>query len=115
MFTDRDDMTFTNNLRAALWEVGWRKGKALTFYYRMDNNKRKKVRGNFQYLSHVPDKGFYIRLDHVYWLGNYWGPIGLGFCTKAIEWDDEHFVVAFAGAMDMAKQKMPRLEANTPP
>ena len=107
-------LTFTDHLRGALSDAGWRKGKPLTFYLRMKTGKRKKVRGRFQHLSHVPGKGFFITLDRVHWLGSYCGSLPLRFPTKHIEWD-EHFATAFAGAMEIARQRMPRLEAGTPP
>jgi hypothetical protein len=106
-------MSFTTELRKALHEAGWKPGKRLTFYLRMKNGKRKKVRGQFVRLGHRYRRGFFITLCHIHWMGHYWGNLELSFSTRQIEWD-EHFAVAFAGAMDMARQKMPRLEANTP-
>jgi len=120
--------TFTHNLRSALYDAGWRKGKPITFFLRMKNGKRKKVRGNFQYLSHVPNpisiwgrihqnknvqdtpKGFFIQLNHVHWLGHYWGPVTIGFPCSRIEWD-ERFEHIFASAREIARQKTPRLVA----
>ena len=126
-----DSPTFTEYLRRALYDAGWHKGKPLTFYIRMKNNKRKKVRGHFQRLSHVPNpisiwgrlhhhkdvqdqpQGFFIELSHIHWLGHYWGPISFGFPCRQIEWD-RFAEQAFAKAWEMARQRMPRLEANTP-
>ena len=107
-------MSYTSELRKALREAGWYQGKRLVFYLRMKSGKRKKVRGEFVYLSHKPEKGFLITLEQIHWLGHFWGPLELSFPAKRIEWD-EHFVSTFAGAMEMARQRMPRLEANTPP
>jgi len=111
MYEWGDTPTFTDNLRRSLWEAGWRKGKRLTFYYRTDNNKRKKVTGHFQYLCHTPGKGFLIRMDHVHWLGNYWGPVTLGFSTRRIEWD-KYAEQVFAEVWEMARQRVPKLESG---
>ena len=104
-------MNYTAELRKALHEAGWTQGKRLTFYLRMKTGKRKKVRGQFVRLSHVHQRGFFITLRCIHWLGHYWGPFELSFSTKRIEWD-ENFAAAFAGAMNMATQRMPRLEAG---
>ena len=104
-----DDIpTFTDHLRHALYESGWYKGKPLKFYYRESTGKRKKVRGHLENINHVPDKGFFITLDCVHWHGHYFGPVALRFNTKCIEWD-KYAAQAFAGAWEVACQKVPKL------
>ena len=101
-------MSYTSELRDALHEIGWTAETELSFYTRLPNGKRKKVRGKFCGLFHKPGTGFLIQLRDVHWLGSYW-PFSLSFKTRRIEWTDEGFALAFARAMEMARQRVPRL------
>lgn len=103
-------MKFTEELRHALCAAGWRPGTQIAFYLRMANGKRKRVRGKFAGVFHKPKAGFIIELRNVHWLGRYFGPLSLGFLASQIEWTDDGFASAFSGAIDIARQRTPRLE-----
>ena len=100
--------SYTNELRKALYEIGWTTKTDLTFYTRLPSGKRKKVRGKFCGLFHRPGYGFLLQLRDIHWMGHYW-PMTLSFKTRRIEWSYEGFALAFARAAEMARQRVPRL------
>ena len=114
-------MSFVHELNKALVDIGW-KGKKLIFYTRLENGKRKKVRGRFAYIRHRPKPydpwhilqareirprwGFFITLTDVKWLGHFWGTMAFSFYTKNIEWTEAGLIDAFAEAMRMATKML---------
>lgn len=108
--------SFTDSLQTALRDIGWCY-KKLTFYYRQENGKRKKVTGKFMYVTHRPKAqrhrdsgyGFIIWLKDVHYMGRYYGR-KLGFYTKQIEWTEGGIADAFSEAMKMATRRLERGE-----
>lgn len=101
---------FTDELRKELWTRGfW--GRRVTFRFRMESGKSKKVSGRLVYVSHEPERGFRIHLKHVRWLGRYWGSLELLFPTRQIIWTR----VAVPQMLQSGEQSrlLPLMEAGT--
>lgn len=77
--------TYTDKLREKFRDHGFI-GKRVTFRFRQENGKSKKVSGKLIYVSHKPNRGFRLHLIKVRWLGRYWAGAELVFPTHRIIW-----------------------------